>query len=231
MSHSSRVADHVVLKLLKVLAKTPQCKSLGNARNVSWPNPRTHPENSGFQPKVTVLHLCSAHAGHTPSGPRVHLGLGRGLSLRLTRRYFYKSHRRAADRCARDTGSNTGGASRTWVLTARRSLPLAAAWGAGHTAGNMVCTYTVRGAAIHSTRRSLPGGGVGITQTTRETVTLQKLWHRGRPWWRLHGLLVFDWQHEHLVFCPDLRLRFPLSPRSLVSHTAFILAFEPPGLI
>ena len=38
-----------------------------------------------------------------------------------------------------DTGSNKGGVSKTWVLTARRSSPLAAE--AGHAAENVGCVH------------------------------------------------------------------------------------------
>lgn len=71
------VADHVVLKLLQVLAGKPQCKS------PSDPTLRTLPKNTGFQPEATSSRP-GAHTGHTHSiGTRVHMRLGAGPSLEI----------------------------------------------------------------------------------------------------------------------------------------------------
>lgn len=94
LSHSSRVADHVILKLLKVLAEKPQCKSISNARNAPTdPTLRMLPKDFVFQPKVPVLGLPSARAKHTHSVGTCPLGLGElDLAVRFTCRDSYTSH-------------------------------------------------------------------------------------------------------------------------------------------
>lgn len=91
------MADHVVLKLLKVLAEKPQYKPLSNARNVSTdPTHRILPKNFAFQPEITVLCLCSACARHC-LGHTCSFGLGGlGLALRFKCGHSYKSHQESS---------------------------------------------------------------------------------------------------------------------------------------
>lgn len=137
----------MVLKLLKVLAEKPQYKPLSNARNVSTDATcRILPKNFAFQPKVTVLCLCSACAGHT--GPHMFTWAWRiGLSLEIQMQaLLQKPSGKQLTYMQHDTGSNEGGASKTWVLTARRSLPLAAE--ALDMLQKMWSVYTVREVTI-----------------------------------------------------------------------------------
>lgn len=84
----------MILKLLKVLAEKPQCKSISNARNVPTdPTLRMLPKDFVFQPKVPVLGLPSARAKHTHSVGTCPLGLGElDLAVRFTCRDSYTSH-------------------------------------------------------------------------------------------------------------------------------------------
>lgn len=78
-----------------------------------------------------------------------------------------------------DTCSSTGGASKTWVLTARRNLPLPAYYEAlGMLQRNGVCMYTVRRVTIqqHKAQPSWRRKWASIMRTMRsETFKLQNL--------------------------------------------------------
>lgn len=94
LSHSSRVADHVIFKLLKVLAEKPQCKSVSNARNVPTdPTLRMLPKDFVFQPKVPCW-VCPVHALNTLTlWATCPLGLRElDLAVRFTCRDSYTSH-------------------------------------------------------------------------------------------------------------------------------------------
>lgn len=129
MSHSLRVADHVILKLLKVLAEKPQCKSLSNARNVSTdPTLRMLPKDFVFQLKVTVLGLRSARTEHTHSVGHVSTWAwvaGLGLEIHM-HRLLQEPPRTQMTDVQHHTCSSTGGVSKTWE--ACPGLPMTRHW-------------------------------------------------------------------------------------------------------
>lgn len=163
-----------------------------------------------FSPKSLCLFAQCAH--WTQSGP--HRSTrdwrpGLGLEIHMQGLWQEPPGKRMID-VQLDTCSSTGGASKTWVLTAWRSLPLPAYYEAlGMLQRNGVCyVHGTWGYQSNSTRHGLPGGENGH-QSCGPCVA--------RPWnYRISNIkdvhngggkeaLVFHWQHKWLAFCPNLR--------------------------
>lgn len=164
MSHLSRVADHMVLKLLKVLAGKPQCKSLSNAGNVS-PDPTSGNCQSTvfFSPK-SLCHVCTVSALDTlPLWAARLLGLREaGSAWRFTRSNSYENHQEDKGQICGMMLFRQGGASKTCGLAAGRRSPLA---GCGEALGTLqrmgCCIYTVCRVTSNTRRHSFPEGETG----------------------------------------------------------------------
>lgn len=160
MSHSSREWQIMWYeKLLKTLAEKPQCKSLGNARNVSIdPTLRIPPKDLVFSLK-SLCPVHAVHAGHALSRPHTLCGLGElGLALRFTCRDSYKSHQENRWQiCSMTLLPSTGGTSQTWALTTRSSSPLAALGEALGTRQRTRCSsYMVHEVTSHQHNKAQP---------------------------------------------------------------------------
>lgn len=160
LSHSSRVADHVILKLLKVLAEKPQCKSISNARNVPTdPTLRMLPKD--FLSPKSLCWVCTVHALNTLTlWATCPLGLGElDLAVRFTCRDSYTSHQEHRWQMY----SMTLVQAREECLRPGYSLHEEARPGlhSGHTAENRACMYTVGGVTIQGHKAHLPGSENG----------------------------------------------------------------------
>lgn len=223
-----------ILKLLKLLAEKPQCKSLGNTRNVSTdPTLGILWKELYFQPEVTAPHSAqpSVRAGHTHHlVPHVSMGSGSQAQLwdlhagkqqicRMAPVHTHKKH--------------------LWLghHTALRSSPLGeAAHGEALGTGRVQlvtknrCTMFIWWAVITIQKHKAQAfrkAKIGIKQTIhREALNWNDCKHKEQPPKTSQGP-----QSEPLVFsktanpCSLLKpqVRFLISTR-LVSHATFFLS-------